>query len=122
MGRSHVKGDIMRIAILALAAFAAGCASRAGAVAPISISASEYSGLSCEDTRAQLDGARAREVAFTRKQNTAATVDAVGVFLVLVPASSLLGGDVEGELAQAKGEVRALERAVVVNCAAPAGP
>jgi hypothetical protein len=56
--------------------------------------------------------ARERENALTRQQNNAATADAVGVFLLLVPAGSVFGGNVEGELAQAKGEVMALERAV----------
>ncbi|XBQ15133.1 MAG: hypothetical protein ABL308_09185 [Oceanicaulis sp.] len=111
---------LMILAACCAAVSVAACASRANGVAPVSISATEYEGLSCEDTRAELDLARERESALTRRQNNAATADAVGVFLVLVPAGSVFGGDVSGELAQAKGEVRALERAVVTNCARPA--
>lgn len=100
-----------------------GCATRAAGVVPMSISALEYANLSCDQTRAALDGAREREITLSRQQNTAATVDAIGVFLVAVPASSVFGGNKEGELARAKGEVRALEVALQSNCpAAPAAP
>lgn len=92
------------------------CASRANGVAPIYVSSSEYENMSCDDTRAALASAREREAALTRQQNNAATADAVGVFFVLVPAGSVFGGDVAGELAQAKGEADALERAVQNNC------
>lgn len=51
-----------------------------------------------------------------RQQNRAATGDAIGVFLVLLPVGSLLGEDNEGIVAQYKGEVLALERAIVGNC------
>lgn len=112
----------MRTVVVAAAVgamlFASGCASRASGIAPVSVSAAEYEGMSCEDTRAELDLARERENALTRRQNNAATADAVGVFFVLVPAGSVFGGDVSGELAQAKGEVRALQRAVRINCSA----
>ena len=83
----------------------------------MAVSASDYAGLSCEDTIARYEAAYAKQTALTGEQNTAATVDAIGVFLVLVPASSLFGGDVSGELALAKGEVAALARARETNCA-----
>lgn len=92
------------------------CAGRANSVAPVSVSATEFSGMSCADTRAELETARERENALTRRQNNAATADAAGVFLVLLPLGSVFGGDVSGELGQAKGEVDALERAVRINC------
>ena len=43
------------------------------------------------------------------RQNDAQTMDAVGVFLVLIPPSALTG-DSEGEVAQYKGEKLAIER------------
>ncbi|EGG28357.1 hypothetical protein IMCC3088_312 [Aequoribacter fuscus] len=55
-------------------------------------------------------------ISLVKKQNNAATGDAVGVALVLLPVGSLFGSDVEGELAQAKGEVMALQGAVSINC------
>lgn len=104
------------IAVCAAALSMSACAARANGVAPLYVSSSEYAGMSCEDTRSALNAARERENALTRRQNNAATADAVGVFLVLVPAGSVFGGDVSGELAQAKGEADALERAVRNNC------
>ena len=44
-------------------------------------------------------------------QNSAQTMDAITVFLVLVPASAL-AGDSEAKVAQYKGEKLALERAM----------
>jgi hypothetical protein len=104
----------MLVGILGLGA----CATRASGVVPMSISAMEYANLSCSQTRTALDGAREREITLSKQQNNAATMDAVGVFLLAVPASSLFGGNKEGELARAKGEVRALEGALQSNCAA----
>ncbi|MGJ7459201.1 hypothetical protein [Halomonas sp. RA08-2] len=105
---------VLFIALITLAV--TGCASRASSVAPASVSAAEYSGMSCADTRSELSDARERSNALTRKQNNAATTDAASVFLVLLPLGSVFGGDVSGELAQAKGEVGALERAITINC------
>ena len=51
-----------------------------------------------------------------RQQNRAATGDAIGVFLVLLPVGSAFGGDNEGVVAQYKGEVLALERAMGMTC------
>ena len=103
-------------AIVGTCALVAACAGRANSVAPVAVSATEFAGMSCEDTRAELETARERENALTRRQNNAATADAAGVFLVLLPLGSVFGGDVAGELAQAKGEADALERAVRANC------
>jgi hypothetical protein len=63
-----------------------------------------------------LEQKQAKRNALVNSQNNAATGDAVGVFLVLLPVGSIFGADKEGELAQAKGEVLALEGAVMINC------
>jgi len=87
--------------------------------APVSISANDYSGLSCADSREQLQTARLRENALVRRQNNAAVADAASVFLVLLPLGSVFGADVAGELAQAKGETLALERHIRSRCDRP---
>lgn len=94
----------------------AGCASRASSVAPVAIPSANYKGLSCDETKVTLEQKRAQKNALVNQQNNAATGDAVGVFFVLLPIGSIFGADVEGELAQAKGEVLALEGAVTINC------
>lgn len=112
-----MKNALILTAGAALAALSlSACASRASSIAPMAISASDYAGLSCEETIFQLNDARERERALTRRQNNAATTDAATVFLVLLPLGSVFGADVEGELAQAKGEARALQRARDMNC------
>jgi hypothetical protein len=50
------------------------------------------------------------------KAGCASRPDAIGVFLVLLPIGSAFGGDNEGVVAQYKGEVLALERAMGMNC------
>ena len=99
------------IAICVTAVSLAGCASRANSIAPAYVSSAEYTHMECSEINAELSAARERENALTRRQNNAATADAAGVFLLLVPAGSVFGGDVAGELAEAKGQVNALERA-----------
>lgn len=85
-------------------------------MAPVAVSAMDFSNLSCEQTRAQLLATRERVNALSRRQNNAALADAAGVLLAMVPVGSLFGGGVEGELAQAKGEQLALERNVTQRC------
>lgn len=93
-----------------------GCATRASGVAPVSISAAEYSTLDCAEARAELNTALQKRDALVRRQNNAALADAAAVFLVALPLGSVFGADVEGELAQAKGEALALERATRMAC------
>ena len=94
----------------------AGCASRASSIAPVAVPSSNYAGLSCDETKTMLSQKQATQNALTKSQNNAATGDAVGIFLVLLPVGSIFGADVEGELAQAKGEVMALQGARSINC------
>jgi len=109
--------EINKFACMVIASLViTGCAGRASSVAPANVSAEEYSGMSCDATRAERSSARDKNNSLTRKQNNAATMDAASVVLVLLPLGSVFGGDVSGELAQAKGELAALERAVRINC------
>jgi hypothetical protein len=68
--------------------------------------------LSCSKAKEQLGSERVKLAALEKRQNSAATADAVGVFLVLVPVSKLTGGDVAGEVGASKGAVLALEQRV----------
>lgn len=107
----------LQIAAVLCAALATGaCAGRASSVAPVSITSTDYSSMSCERVRTELDTTRAKVNALSRRQNNAALADAAGVFLVLLPLGSVFGGGVEGELAQAKGEQAALERNLTTRC------
>lgn len=106
---------VVRCSFLFMLALA-GCASRPDAIAPSPVSASEYQGLSCSEITSLLAEKRDTLREAERQQNRAATGDAIGVFLVLLPIGSAFGGDNEGVVAQYKGEVLALERAMGMNC------
>lgn len=108
------------VCCVAIAATVSGCASRADSVAPVAISANEYSTLNCADSRAAREVANQKVFALTQKQNNAATSDAAAVFLVGVPLGSVFGGNVAGELAEAKGEALALDRHTGMVCDAEA--
>ena len=102
--------------IVSIIAIASACAPRASSVAPVAVPSANYDGYTCEETKDLLASATARQNALAKAQNNAATGDAAGVFLVLLPLGSVFGADREGELAQAKGEVLALNGAVMRNC------
>jgi hypothetical protein len=93
--------------ILAVAGLAA-CAQSPGSIAPVSMG-NAYAGLSCTDARTMLDQERQTLAALESAQQGAVVGDAIGVFLLALPVSSLTGGDREGEIATSKGKVVALE-------------
>lgn len=95
--------------ILAAAAAALGaCAKSPDAIAPVSMG-NAYAGVSCQAASAELTAARANLTALESAQRGAAAGDAIGVFLIGVPTSSLMGGNKEGQIATEKGRVIALE-------------
>ena len=96
--------------------FLASCATRASGVAPMSVSSSEYTNLTCEETTDLLADKRSDLKVLEEAQNKAARQDSWGVFLLAVPISKITGAAVEGDLAQVKGEVIAIERALPMNC------
>lgn len=100
-------------AILALPLIAA-CAQSPGSIAPVSMG-NAYAGVSCQQAARDLAAERTSLAALEARQKSAATGDALGVFLIGVPVSSLSGGDVAGQLALSKGKVMALE-ARIAGC------
>ncbi|RZJ19099.1 MAG: hypothetical protein EON91_02580 [Brevundimonas sp.] len=111
-----MKNIAIAAALCAASLSTSACATRASGVAPVAVSATDFSGLSCADARTQLQLTRERVTALSKRQNNAALADTAGVFLALIPVGSVFGGGVEGELAQAKGEQIALERNVMQRC------
>lgn len=95
------------MAVSAIAALSA-CASGPDSIAPVSMG-NAYQGLSCNQAQISLQEERVTLAALEQKQRNAVVGDAIGVFLILVPVSSLTGNDVEGQLATSKGKVVALE-------------
>jgi hypothetical protein len=97
--------------LIMVAAVLCGCARNPESIAATTMPVNAYSGLTCE----QLATEHAKSSAALQKveadQRQAVAGDAVGVFLIGVPVSSLTGADKEGLVAQHKGEVIAIEAA-----------
>jgi hypothetical protein len=105
-----MKKLILTVSVIGLALSA--CAKSPNAIPAVAVASSEYSGRSCstlnKNYRSVLDKLSAAE----KKQRQAQTGDAIGVFLILVPVSSLTGGEAEADVGRYKGEKIAIERAM----------
>lgn len=92
-------------AILAVAA----CAQSPDAIAPVAMPGGMYDHLSCQAAQAKRAAVGSRLSALESQQRGAVVGDAIGVFLIGVPTSSLTGGDKAGLLATEKGKAVALD-------------
>ncbi|WP_420585824.1 hypothetical protein [Ruegeria sp.] len=99
---------LTKLLLVVLAFALSACASQPEAIAPVSMG-DAFKNLSCSNAQKMLVEERQVLAALEQKQRRAATGDAIGVFLILVPVSSLTGNDVEGSIATSKGKVVALE-------------
>lgn len=92
----------------------AACAQSPSSIAPAAMG-NAYAGVACHQAHAELTAERGNLAALEEKQRGAVAGDAIGVFLIGVPVSSLTGGNVAGDIAASKGKVMALE-ARVASC------
>lgn len=104
-GSDMLKGISKTILITAILV---GCAKSPDAIAPVSMSGA-YDNISCKQARALLSQEQNKLTVLSSAQSNAVAGDAVGVFLIGVPVSSLSGGDKAGEIAASKGKIEALE-------------
>ena len=114
----------MKIQVDTLAAALAliSCAKRPDAIVPAAIPMAAYTSYGCQELSVELAKEKASLAAVSKKQNDAATGDAMGVFLIGVPMSSTFGGDNEGNVAVAKGKGQAIESAMISkHCTAGVG-
>lgn len=104
----------MKIHYVALAGLlaATSCAKRPDAIVPADIPMAAYTGSACPELARELVREQENLAVLSKAQNQAATGDAVGVFLIGVPASSTFGGDKEGQVAVSKGKVQAIQSAM----------
>ncbi|WP_223478718.1 hypothetical protein [Oricola indica] len=108
-----MAGNGARLSLLLVCAFGglavAACAKNPDAIAPTPAPVNAFAGLDCDQLNSQLLNTNTVLNNLMVDQRQAVTGDAVGVFLIGVPMSSLTGGDKEGLIAQRKGEKQALE-------------
>jgi hypothetical protein len=97
--------------VSALVLFLSGCAKNPESIAPMSMPINAYSGLTCDQLAGEHRSTDATLTQLSADQRQAVTGDAVGVFLIGVPVSSLTGADKEGMIAQKKGELVAIQSA-----------
>ncbi len=102
------------IALGLLVALAA-CAKSPDEIAAIQVAGDPYSQYSCQQLKQErLNVAQQLEVASAQQENAAAG-DAMGVFLLGLPLSSMSGGDKEALIGVAKGRIQALDRRLVAK-------
>ncbi len=99
---------------LSLAALLIGCASRPESISASFVSHEKYSGRDCSQLAVDLSNARSDLQKYSSMQDSKANMDAATVFFVLIPASKL-SGDHAGDVAKWKGEVEAVETALIKN-------
>ena len=99
---------VTSIALLASLMIAGACAKSPDAIPPVSMG-NAFSGVACNQVSSMLVQERQALAALESRQRSAVAGDAVGVFLLGVPVSSLSGNDVSGSIEASKGKVIALE-------------
>ena len=100
----------------AVIAATSGCATRPESISASYISHEKYMGKDCTNLTLDMSNARSELAKFSSMQDSKANLDAATVFFVLVPASKL-SGDHAADVAKFKGEVEAIETALIKsNC------
>ncbi|MBL1436529.1 MAG: hypothetical protein COB08_010065 [Rhodobacteraceae bacterium] len=95
------------LSLLALA-FLAACAAAPDAIAPAAISPDLYAGRSCQQLAQENANLTAELTTLVAQQQRAVDGDAMGVFLLGLPMSSMSGNDKETEIALARGKQQAI--------------
>jgi hypothetical protein len=105
--------ELKKYAVCALfATMVVGCATRPESISASFISHEKYMGQSCTELSLSLTDVRSQLAKFSSLQDSKANIDAATVFFVLIPASKL-AGDHAGDVAKYKGEVEAVETALI---------
>lgn len=107
-GKIAVKTLLLTIT-LALTAVA--CAKTPSSIPPVAVSSSEYSEKSCKGLNAEYTIVSKKLEEAEKKQRGKVAGDAIVVFLILIPPSSMTG-DYAADVGRYKGEKIALERAM----------
>lgn len=118
-----IRDHSMRPLILTTACAAAvlgACAKDPDSIAPSYISDVAYRPLSCQDLAIEASRLNGALSSASTQQEQARTNDAVGVFWLGLPVSSLSGDNVAPEIARLKGEIEAVNRAAMAKKCATA--
>lgn len=105
---SKLKFCLATVSLLTLAA----CATRPESISASYVSHEKYAGRDCTQLNTDMSTARAELQKFSSMQDSKANIDAATVFVALIPASKL-SGDHAGDVAKWKGEVEAVDTALI---------
>ncbi len=105
---------ILKVVALTSLMLMSACASRPESIPASYVSHEKYVAGDCTRLATQMTDARAELAKVSAMQDSKATGDAWGVFLIFVPVSKLTG-DHAGDVAKWKGEVEAIETAQIKN-------
>lgn len=97
------------IALLSVAVVITACAKRPEEISAVPMDTDSYVGLNCRALATKETEVRNDLDSMSAAQNSAATSDAWGVFLLGVPWSSMSGNDKEALIAVAKGRLDAID-------------
>jgi len=86
----------------------AGCAQSPDAITPVSMG-NAFASVTCRQAQDDLSTERQSLATLSTQQTGAVIGDAIGVFMIGLPTSSLLGNDKGGLIAVSKGKILALE-------------
>jgi len=98
----------IRLLTIPTLALLSACAQSPDAIAPVSMG-NAFAAMTCQDARNELTAESATLAALSAAQQSAVTGDVIGVVLIGVPTSSLMGGDKAGLIAFSKGKIIALQ-------------
>lgn len=108
------------VAVAALAMLA-GCAAKPETIAPAYVSTIPYETWTCAQLASEAQHIEGAMTAAYAQQNQARTNDAVGVFFIGLPVSSMSGGNIAPQIATLKGQQEAVRQTMQKNgCGAPA--
>lgn len=107
-----------RLALAAICASLAACATPPNNIKPIEVAPSQYAGLSCADLSLRAVSTNSKLGDLTAVQSRTASNDAYGVFWIGLPVGSMGENNTkqrEAEIAQMKGELDAIQKARVAG-------
>lgn len=105
---------LKNLILVSVLVFLSACASRPESISASYVSHERYIAGDCARLATQMSDARAELAKVSEMQNSKATEDAWGVFLLGIPFSQL-NGDHAGDVAKCKGQVEAIETAQIKN-------
>ncbi|WP_420396867.1 hypothetical protein [Nioella sp.] len=98
------------LVIAAATAVVSGCAQQPENIAAVEVGGDAYATLNCRQLAAEELTVSQRLENLSADQRRAANGDAMGVFLLGLPVSSMSGNDREAEIAVARGQLQAIDR------------